>query len=73
MAYSQSDLEAIREAIANGTRSVSIGSPPKTVVFRDLKDLLEIERRIVEDLAAQSGTAPRRFGMLRAHRWRRGF
>lgn len=48
MAFSQSDLDAIRSAIARGELSVSFAD--RTVTYRSIAELLQAEARIVAAL-----------------------
>ncbi len=50
--YTEDDLAAIRSAIAKGARSVQMNG--ERVEFRDLSKMLEIERKIMEDLGLAS-------------------
>lgn len=58
MAYTQQDLENIRELIAAGEGEVQVDG--KAVKYRNLDDLERIERRIERALAAQSAPAKKR-------------
>jgi len=58
MAYSQTDLDAIRAAIASGNLTVKIND--RLVTYRSLDDLFRIEDRIEGDLnAGDVGMYPR--------------
>lgn len=49
MAYSQSDLDAVRTAIARGEKTVQFTD--RVVTYRDISELLEAETRISRALA----------------------
>lgn len=49
MAYTQSDLDAVRAAIARGERSVQYSD--RSVTYRSMDELLRAEERIANALA----------------------
>lgn len=60
MAYTQAQLQALRDALAKGERRVTFGD--KTVEYRTVEELKEAIRHIEADLrkaAVAAGTAPR--------------
>lgn len=52
MAFTQSDLDAVRAAIASGELSVVHNG--RRVEYRSMDDLLKAEARILADLAGQA-------------------
>ncbi len=61
MAYSQTDLDNIRAAIAKGTLTVKIDG--HEVTYRSLDELTRIES-IIERALTASGRAPGRFRII---------
>jgi hypothetical protein len=57
LAYTESDLTAIRAAIAKGERSVQFAD--RSVTYRSMDELLQAEARIARALNGASAT-PRR-------------
>ncbi len=51
MAYSQTDLDAVREAITKGERSVQFAD--RSVTYRSMDELLRAEERIAGALATE--------------------
>lgn len=51
MAYTQADLDAVREAIAKGERAVQFAD--RSVTYRSMDELLRAEERIVGALATE--------------------
>lgn len=58
MAYSQSDLDAVRAALAKGERSVQFAD--RSVVYRSTDELLAAEARISKALEAAAAASSRR-------------
>lgn len=54
MAYSESDLQAIRTAIARGERVVQFAD--RSVTYRSIDELLQAEARIAQALEATTTT-----------------
>ena len=52
MGYAQSDLDAVRSAIAKGEKTVSFAD--RSVTYRSIAELVEAERLIAADLAPRS-------------------
>jgi len=52
MAYTQSDLDAIRSAIARGARRVKMNN--EEVEFRDLAEMRQIEAIIAREISGAS-------------------
>lgn len=63
MQYTESDLEALKAALINGTSSVSIGD--RTVTFRSVNELKSLIKEIEENISAQAST-PKQTKMIQA-------
>ena len=59
MAFTQDDLDSIREAIATGEKSVRFADG-KSVTYRSLNELMKAEQLIAKTFQADTGTRPRR-------------
>ncbi|WP_027853843.1 phage head-tail joining protein [Marinobacterium litorale] len=59
MAFTQDDLDSIREAIASGEKSVTYADG-KSVTYRSMAELHAAEARIEKALAAAENRRPRR-------------
>lgn len=67
MAYTQSDLDRIKRAIARGEMEVRQGD--RMVQFRSVDDLLKVQRAIEDELASMSGGPSRsRSSLLRSRK-----
>jgi collagenase-like PrtC family protease len=55
MSYTATDLAKLRAAIAKGAQNVRIGD--EEVTFRSLKEMMQIESKMVADLAGVSASA----------------
>lgn len=62
MAFTQTDLDKIRAAIARGERSVTFAD--RTVIYRTLDELLQAEARIAAALATAPGRPKQTFGVM---------
>lgn len=53
MAYTQADLDSIKEAIATGAMKVKFGSGPdsREVEYRSLSDMLAVQRLIENEVS----------------------
>ena len=58
MTYTQSDLDAIKQAIASGELEVAYSD--KKVKYRSINELIKAKNMIEKELAAESGTRPAR-------------
>lgn len=63
MAYTQSDLDRLDRAIADGALQVTLadGSMPR---YRDLAELKEARRHVAAQISAGEGSTPRRRGVV---------
>jgi hypothetical protein len=59
MAFTQDDLDSIREAIATGEKSVTFADG-KSVTYRSMDELVKAEQLIAGYLKAAGGNRPRR-------------
>lgn len=57
MAWTQTDLDAIEEAIASGERTVAFTD--KTVTYRSIQELLRARDLIKSEIDAATATEPR--------------
>ena len=63
MAYTQTDLDAIRAAIQKGHKRVALSD--RVVVYRDLDEMRAIEGDILDDLQNTNGLRkPRQFRVI---------
>jgi len=63
MAWTQTHLDAIEAAIANGELTVHFGD--RSVTYRSMDDLLKAHAVIKDALESQSGTAPDRSSLVK--------
>lgn len=66
MAFTQSDLDALRAAMAKGVRKVKMGD--EEVEYRSLRDMERMEARIVSELSGS--TSSRAFKPKTSSGWR---
>jgi len=59
MAFTQDDLDSIREAIATGEKSVTFADG-KSVTYRSIEELMKAEQIIARHLQASEGNRPKR-------------
>lgn len=64
MAYQQSDLDAIRAAIARGERTVQFAD--RSVTYRTVDELLAVESRIAQALTTTPGRPRQTYGVAGA-------
>lgn len=62
MATIQEQIDALKAALATGTKSVTIGD--RAIVYRDTKEIAQILSRLETEKAAQGGTTSLPFGVL---------
>jgi len=59
MAWTQSDQDVLRAAMAKGVKSVTYNSG-NTVAYQTLQEMMELDRLMTAEIAATSGTAKSR-------------
>jgi hypothetical protein len=62
MAYSQTDLDAVKAAIASGTLRIRFDG--REVEYRTLSDLERVKVLIESELAGQTGTKKKRHSLV---------
>lgn len=63
MAYTQSDLDRLDRAIADGALQVTLADGSMTR-YRDLAELKEARRHVAAQISAGEGSTPRRRGVV---------
>jgi len=58
MAWTQADVDALKAALKNGTKSVSYAD--RTIVYHSLAEMLELLTAMQADLSSDASTSPGR-------------